>query len=81
MYPLFTPLLFLVQTRPRRLELMRMFRHAARPSNPSAIHPAWYLVSKQAGLPTTTTPFQSQSKNQSETTFAPTGTPPTNEKA
>ncbi|GAA5832842.1 hypothetical protein JCM3766R1_007064 [Sporobolomyces carnicolor] len=47
----------------------------------SAIHPAWYLVSKQAGLPTTTTPFQSQSKNQSETTFAPTGTPPTNEKA
>ncbi|GAA5994840.1 hypothetical protein JCM5350_000909 [Sporobolomyces pararoseus] len=42
----------------------------------SAIHPAWFLVSRQSG--TAATPFES--KNQSETTFAPTGTPPVQEK-
>ncbi|GAA6008611.1 hypothetical protein JCM11491_003368 [Sporobolomyces phaffii] len=43
----------------------------------SAIHPAWFLVSRQNG--TSTTPFDS-SKNHSETTVAPTATPPSHEK-
>ncbi|GAA5873510.1 hypothetical protein JCM16303_001150 [Sporobolomyces ruberrimus] len=47
----------------------------------NAIHPAWFLVTRQYGNgSTSTSPFESKSKNQSETTFAPTNTPPSTEK-